>query len=353
MYRHGSAKAAFLKGGFQCVLLATTLVCLTSHVLAQVQSGTAPQTSVGQSTTGAGNLPTGQPPPVGNQQSVVPSSPSPVVVVQPAIQAPASSFAGWNVITLIAAAIAVALTIYNFLGGRSIKDVRSEFERKKEDFEGEVKEVKKDFTDYRNEFREARKELRERFEELRNEVGQLVTRHKAELDNLEKKNKEQDELQKSLEAALNSLSAQRALEYIRGHQDFDSVTKQRLHREAESYLMKVVDSPELIKDARQLFHSYAQLGYVHKRLQNVDLALNFAERALGLDPDDPAVLFNAGCYSALCQKHDNALRFLEEAFKRIPSWTRDASEEADLSKLRLDSRFGDLVRRYSPESVSN
>jgi uncharacterized membrane-anchored protein YhcB (DUF1043 family) len=328
-------------------LMVVVIICWPSlPAIGQLQ-GVAIES--GQATPGVGGGPTGAASSTagsGNPQAAA-QPVAPVVVVQaPAPAAVPSGGPGtWSVISLLGAGAALLLTIYNFFGGQSIKDIRAEFEKKKNDFEKEVDDVKKDFADYRDEFRSARQDLRTRFDEIRSDFAQLVERHNGEIKRLADKNEEQDKLQRKLEAALDSLSADRALRYLKTHDYLDQSTAQSLYRKAESYLTKVIEN-EAITDTFQLFHSYALLGFVHKRLSNCDLALQYAMKALEIR-DDPVVLYNAACYSALCLKEDEAIALLEKSFKRVPRWAMEAYDDIDLRSLRTDGRLKQLVDRYS------
>ena len=78
-----------------------------------------------------------------------------------------------------------------------------------------------------------------------------------------------------------------------------------------------------------------------------DKALEWAERALAIDPEEINTLYNAGCVHALSGRADAAIDCLEKAV-RIGFAHRDwIDNDSDLDGLRDHPRFVALVESLS------
>jgi tetratricopeptide (TPR) repeat protein len=72
--------------------------------------------------------------------------------------------------------------------------------------------------------------------------------------------------------------------------------------------------------------------------------LEWADRALALDPEDAMLLYNIGCIKAMAGKGDDALDCLERAVRagmRNRAWLE---HDSNLDSVRSDPRFEALMR---------
>jgi adenylate cyclase len=81
------------------------------------------------------------------------------------------------------------------------------------------------------------------------------------------------------------------------------------------------------------------------RLGRPEEGLQWAEKALEIDPEDAGVQYNVACLYSLEGEVDRAIRCLEEAFERgfhNKEWFKN---DPDLDPLRADPRFQSLIER--------
>ncbi len=92
-------------------------------------------------------------------------------------------------------------------------------------------------------------------------------------------------------------------------------------------------------DSRALILGATQLCNVGELEKGLDLA----ERAMGQDENEPAILYNAACFYALQDDVDRALELLARAFEH--GWGDRAwvETDSDLVSLRADPRFNALL----------
>ncbi|MHA1944029.1 MAG: TPR end-of-group domain-containing protein [Candidatus Thorarchaeota archaeon] len=94
------------------------------------------------------------------------------------------------------------------------------------------------------------------------------------------------------------------------------------------------------------FWLWLSLGYTRKELNQIDGAISATLKAteLGSQPSEVgSALYNLGCYTCLAGKHDEAIEYLDKAFK-LDSSIRDwAREDSDLISLKSDERFTKLM----------
>jgi len=72
-------------------------------------------------------------------------------------------------------------------------------------------------------------------------------------------------------------------------------------------------------------------------------ALEWAQRAEALDPEDPVALYNLACISCSCGNVANGLRYLEMAVGQGYPHLNWIANDADLAPLRADPRFEEIV----------
>ncbi len=89
----------------------------------------------------------------------------------------------------------------------------------------------------------------------------------------------------------------------------------------------------------------AELGHVYTRLGRLREGLEIDRLLVSLVPDNPTVHYNLACSLALAGCPAEALDSLETAVGLGYSDAGFLLEDADLTSLRSEPRFTDLVRR--------
>ncbi len=72
-------------------------------------------------------------------------------------------------------------------------------------------------------------------------------------------------------------------------------------------------------------------------------AIELAERALVMDPDEPQVLYNVACAFALLDRADESIDCLRRTIEHGGWWKTWAKNDPDLSAIHSDPRFVALV----------
>ncbi len=102
-------------------------------------------------------------------------------------------------------------------------------------------------------------------------------------------------------------------------------------------LQKASNDPALRRDA------LLALGWCHKRLGDLDLAIAAVSRALASEPHDAALHYNLACYLALAQQPRAALYELAWALELQPRLRRRAAVEPDFDAFRGLAAFEALI----------
>jgi adenylate cyclase len=76
---------------------------------------------------------------------------------------------------------------------------------------------------------------------------------------------------------------------------------------------------------------------------NQQKGLEFLKRAFTLDPQDPMLLYNAGCIYSLCKMKNEALNCLEQAVSNGLTQKAWYQHDSNLDPLRAEPRFIDLL----------
>lgn len=90
------------------------------------------------------------------------------------------------------------------------------------------------------------------------------------------------------------------------------------------------------------FWLWLSLGYVRKEMSQIDGAIDATLKAteLGTKPNEiGSALYNLGCYNCIAGKHDEAIDYLDRAFKKDESIKEWAHGDSDLESLKTDERF--------------
>jgi adenylate cyclase len=92
-------------------------------------------------------------------------------------------------------------------------------------------------------------------------------------------------------------------------------------------------------DARALYLGANALCQLGERARSLD----WARRALAIDPEDCGILYNIACVYALQGKSDEAIDCLDKAMTHAFWYRRWAQNDADLDSLRTHPRFQALM----------
>jgi serine/threonine protein kinase/Tfp pilus assembly protein PilF len=84
------------------------------------------------------------------------------------------------------------------------------------------------------------------------------------------------------------------------------------------------------------------------KLGNIPRSLEFAQKSLAIEPDDPLVLYNVACLYALIDKREEALGYLERAVKNGFGHKDSMANDPDLDSIRKSPWFQAIAREMSP-----
>lgn len=88
---------------------------------------------------------------------------------------------------------------------------------------------------------------------------------------------------------------------------------------------------------------WIHLAYCRRRTQSLEAAVKALEQALRLRGDHPLANYNMACYRAVEGHHAEALRLLENAIRKDPTYARLAHEEEDFESMKRLPGFQSLV----------
>ena len=94
------------------------------------------------------------------------------------------------------------------------------------------------------------------------------------------------------------------------------------------------------EDSRALILGATANANIH----DVERAVDFAKRAIAVDPDDPMLLYNIACTYAIIGRPDDALDALEHSVEKgwgDPAWIE---HDSDLDSIRESPRYKALVQ---------
>ena len=94
-------------------------------------------------------------------------------------------------------------------------------------------------------------------------------------------------------------------------------------------------------DARALYSGANCLCRLGERVRSLD----WARRALAIDPEDCGILYNVACVYALQDKADEAIDCLQKAMAHAHWYKRWIQHDPDLNNLRDHPRFQALLER--------
>jgi TolB-like protein/cytochrome c-type biogenesis protein CcmH/NrfG len=94
-------------------------------------------------------------------------------------------------------------------------------------------------------------------------------------------------------------------------------------------------------DARALYMGANALSQLNERARSLD----WAQRALAIDPEDCGILYNIACVYSLLGKTEDAINCLEKAMAHAFWYKRWAQHDSDLDAVRSHPRFQALMDR--------
>jgi tetratricopeptide (TPR) repeat protein len=117
----------------------------------------------------------------------------------------------------------------------------------------------------------------------------------------------------------------------------EALRSQRKYAEALEPLTKAANaSPGDI-------HIWLALGWCHKRLRRLDLAVAAMEQALEAEPEDALVHYNLACYLSLATQKERAILHLAKALSIDPEFRNLIDAEQDFDPIRSDPEFQALT----------
>jgi tetratricopeptide (TPR) repeat protein len=93
----------------------------------------------------------------------------------------------------------------------------------------------------------------------------------------------------------------------------------------------------------QNIDTWLALGWCHKRVGRLDLAIESLEEALDLEPGSALVNYNLACYWSLARNKRQALAYLSHALTLDSSFRHLIDGEHDFDALREDADFQALT----------
>jgi tetratricopeptide (TPR) repeat protein len=85
------------------------------------------------------------------------------------------------------------------------------------------------------------------------------------------------------------------------------------------------------------------LGWCHKRIGRLDLAIQALEDAMEVAPDEGIIHYNLACYWSLAHNKGLALQYLTQSFDLDPNYRDLVADESDFDSLRDDPDFQSLT----------
>ena len=110
-------------------------------------------------------------------------------------------------------------------------------------------------------------------------------------------------------------------------------------RSLERYVDAIVPLRKVAELEPENVRVLLALGWCHKRVGRIDLAIEALEAALAADDDEPLIRYNLACYHSVAGDKRQALAYLEQALARDPGCRSLIDHEPDFDPLRSDPEF--------------
>ena len=155
--------------------------------------------------------------------------------------------------------------------------------------------------------------------------------------------------QLSLSEPIRNRLAQRALSALaqvdrsRSSKSYCSYLKGQALRVMERF----PEAIEYFESAAELdcenVHIWLALGWCHKRVGKLDMAIQSLEEALVFESGEAIIYYNLACYWSLANNVKLALEYLGRAFSIDPDYRDLIGDEHDFDPIRSDPRFQELT----------
>ncbi len=90
-------------------------------------------------------------------------------------------------------------------------------------------------------------------------------------------------------------------------------------------------------------HIWLALGWCHKRVGKLDMAIQSLEEALAFEPGEAIIYYNLACYWSLANNAKLAIEYLSRAFSLDGDYRELIYGESDFDPIRSDPRFQELT----------
>ena len=94
------------------------------------------------------------------------------------------------------------------------------------------------------------------------------------------------------------------------------------------------------------------LGWCHKRVGRIDLAIEALETALAADNDEPLIRYNLACYHSVAGDKRHALAYLEQALALDPNYRLLIDHEPDFDRVPRRPRVPGRLRRLRDARIA-
>ncbi len=110
-------------------------------------------------------------------------------------------------------------------------------------------------------------------------------------------------------------------------------------RSLERYVEAIVPLRKVAELEPENVRVLLALGWCHKRIGRIDLAIEALETALAADSDEPLIRYNLACYHSVAGDKQQALAYLEQALTLDANYRLLIDHEPDFDPLRADPEF--------------
>jgi len=143
--------------------------------------------------------------------------------------------------------------------------------------------------------------------------------------------------------AQRALSALAQVERSRSNKSRCSYLKGQALRVMERYPEAIEYFESALELDHENLHIWLALGWCHKRVGKLDMAIQSLEEALACEPGEAIIYYNLACFWSLANNVKLALEYLSRAFSLDPEYRELIGGEHDFDPIRSDPRFQELT----------